>query len=428
MVNFIGIQHNAIWRQESTMNNSTVSILGSPLTLPCGTTIKNRFFKSAMSEILGDDKNRPTKALNRLYERWANGGTGVIVTGNVMVDRKALGEPRNVVLDREEDLPALSAWAESGKKNGAHIWVQLNHPGRQSPKFLSPEPVAPSAIPYSSELRHMFNPPTELTEEGIRGIIEKFTRAASLAKQAGFTGVQIHGAHGYLVSQFLSPLYNQRLDQWGGSIENRMRFLLEIIRAVRAEVGPEFPVGVKLNSSDFKNKGFTEDEALMVVKAISEEGVDLIEISGGTYESPAMMGGKKKSGESRPFFIDFAERAVASVSTPIVLTGGFRTSSAMVDAMTYAKIAMVGIGRPLVVDPEMPKKILSGEPYQSTVKPLTTGIAFIDRVAMLEITWYENQMRYLGQGLDPKPHENVYSTVFNVFRHMGGMAFKRRRA
>lgn len=410
------------------MNNSHGNILNTPLTLPCGVTVKNRFFKSAMSEIMGDDKNRPTTALNRLYERWAKGGTGLLVTGNIMVDRKALGEPRNVVLDSDKDLPALSEWAESGKKEGAQIWVQLNHPGRQSPKFLSPQPVAPSAIPYSSDLRHLFNPPAELSDAGIRDIIGKFARAASLAKQAGFTGVQIHGAHGYLVSQFLSPLYNQRTDIWGGSIENRMRFLLEIIRAVRTEVGPGFPVGVKLNSSDFKNKGFTEDEAMDVVKAIAGEGVDLIEISGGTYESPAMMGSGKNNGGSRPFFIDFAERAVAAVETPIVLTGGFRTSGAMVDAMTRAKIAMVGIGRPLVVDPEMPRKILSGEAYQSPVRPLTTGVAFIDRIAMLEITWYENQMRYMGEGKDPKPHENVYATVFNVFRHMGGMAFKRRRA
>jgi 2,4-dienoyl-CoA reductase-like NADH-dependent reductase (Old Yellow Enzyme family) len=410
------------------MNNSHGHLLNTPLTLPCGVTVKNRFFKSAMSEIMGDDKNRPTTALNRLYERWAKGGTGLLVTGNIMVDRKALGEPRNVVLDSDKDLPALSKWAESGKKEGAQIWVQLNHPGRQSPKFLSPQPVAPSAIPYSSDLRHLFNPPSELSEAGIRDIIGKFARAASLAKQAGFTGVQIHGAHGYLVSQFLSPLYNQRTDMWGGSIENRMRFLLEIIRAVRTEVGPGFPVGVKLNSSDFKNKGFTEDEAMDVVKAIAGEGVDLIEISGGTYESPAMMGGGKNNGGLRPFFIDFAERAVAAVETPMVLTGGFRTSGAMVDAMTRAKIAMVGIGRPLVVDPEMPRKILSGEAYQSPVRPLTTGFPFIDRIAMLEITWYENQMRYMGEGKDPKPHENVYATVFNVFRHMGGMTFKRRRA
>jgi 2,4-dienoyl-CoA reductase-like NADH-dependent reductase (Old Yellow Enzyme family) len=410
------------------MSDNTGSILNQPLTLPCGAVIKNRIFKSAMSEIMGDEKNSPTPSLNRLYGRWAEGGTGLLVTGNVMVDKKALGEPRNVVLDREEDLPVLESWAESGRKNGTHIWVQINHPGRQSPKFLSPQPVAPSAIPYTSDLRHLFNPPRELSGEGIRDIISKFARTASLSKQAGFTGVQIHAAHGYLVSQFLSPLYNQRTDEWGGSIENRMRFLIEIIRAIRAEVGPEFPIGVKLNSADFKSKGFTEDDAIEVVKAISAEGVDLIEISGGTYESSVMMDGKKNVKSTKPFFLDFAERAVASVPTPIALTGGFRDSETMVDAVKNGKISMVGVARPLVVDPELSRKVLSGENYTSTVKPLTTGFPYIDRIAMLEITWYENQMRYMGEGKDPKPHENVYSTVFKVFRHMGGMAFKRRRA
>jgi 2,4-dienoyl-CoA reductase-like NADH-dependent reductase (Old Yellow Enzyme family) len=409
------------------MNDSDISTLKSPLVLPCGATIKNRIFKSAMSEIMGSTTNNPTSSLFRLYERWAFGGTGLLVTGNVMIDRSALGEPRNVVMDTEDDLDRLSQWAECGKKNNTHIWVQLNHPGRQSPSFLSPKPVAPSAIPYTSELKYAFNQPRELTHDEILGLIEKFAYSAVLAKKAGFTGVQIHAAHGYLVSQFLSPMYNQRTDDWGGSIENRMRFLIEIIKAVRDGVGPEFPIGVKLNSSDFKSKGFTENDALDVVKAISAQGVDLIEISGGTYEAPAMMGSSKNKTPAKPFFIDFAEKAVASVSTPIALTGGFRTASAMTDAIKFAKIAMVGVARPLVVDPEMSNRVLTGTPYESTVKPLSTGIAVIDRITMLEITWYENQMRYLGEGHNPRPHENVYLTVFRIFKHMGITAFKRRR-
>jgi 2,4-dienoyl-CoA reductase-like NADH-dependent reductase (Old Yellow Enzyme family) len=403
-------------------------ILNQPLTLPCGAIIKNRIMKSAMSEIMGDTGHGPTPSLFRLYERWARGGTGLLVTGNVMVDRRALGEPKNVALEDDRHLDLFRRWADSARIDGTHIWVQLNHPGRQSPAFLSPEPVAPSAIPYTSELRHAFNPPRELTEEDILDIIARFARAAGLSKQAGFTGVQVHGAHGYLVSQFLSPRFNQRTDDWGGTLENRMRFLLEIIRAVRAEVGSDFPVSVKLNSSDFKNRGFSEDDALAVVRALAAEGVDLIEISGGTYEAPAMMGGAAKAKEARPFFIDFAEKAVAAVDTPIALTGGFRNSSTMMDAMTHANIAMVGIGRPLVVEPELSARVLAGQPWQSMVKPLTTGIAFLDRVTMLEITWYENQMRYLGEGRDPRPRENVYLTVFRILKHMGGMAFKRRRA
>ncbi|WP_459925019.1 NADH:flavin oxidoreductase/NADH oxidase family protein [Desulfatiferula olefinivorans] len=408
--------------------NADTAILNQPLTLPCGAVIKNRIMKSAMSEIMGDKGHGPTPALFRLYERWARGGTGLLLTGNVMVDRRALGEPRNVVLEDDRHLDGLRRWAESATIGGTHAWVQLNHPGRQSPAFLSPEPVAPSAIPYTSDLRHVFNPPRELSDGDIRDIIARFARAAGLSRQAGFTGVQIHGAHGYLVSQFLSPRFNRRTDDWGGSIENRMRFLLEIIRAVRIEVGADFPVSVKLNSSDFRNRGFSEDDALVVIRALSAEGVDLIEISGGTYEAPAMMGGAKSAKDARPFFIDFAEKAVAAVDTPIALTGGFRNASTMADAMTHANIAMVGIGRPLVVDPELSEKVLAGEPWESTVRPLTTGLAFLDRVTMLEITWYENQMRYLGEGRDPRPRENVYLTVFRILKNMGAMAFKRRRA
>lgn len=415
-------------KERAMQKENKASQVSRPLTLPCGVTIKNRIMKSAMSEILGTADHKPTPALSRLYERWARGGTGLLVTGNVMVDRRALGEPKNVVLEDDRDLEMFRHWADSGKTNDTQIWVQLNHPGRQSPAFLSPRPVAPSAIPYTSELKHAFNPPRQLSEEDIHDIIARFARSAELAKHAGFTGVQIHAAHGYLVSQFLSPLYNQRDDDWGGSIENRMRFLLEIVQAVRHAVGDAFPVSVKLNSSDFKTRGLSQEDALSVVRALEDLCVDLIEISGGNYESPVMMSGSKKQEASRPFFIDFAEKAVGAVATPIALTGGFRNSDIMDEALAHAGIAMVGIGRPLVVDPEMSAKVLAGQSYVSSVKPLTTGFKFLDRVTMLEITWYENQLRYLGEGRDPRPRENVYATVFRILKHMGGVAFKRRRA
>jgi 2,4-dienoyl-CoA reductase-like NADH-dependent reductase (Old Yellow Enzyme family) len=410
------------------IENNNTSILGSELFLPNGSIIKNRTLKSAMSEIMGTEDNKPTPQLSRLYERWAEGGIGLLVTGNVMVDRTALGEPRNVVMDTEEDLALLTEWAESGKKNGTHIWVQLNHPGRQSPAFLSPKPVAPSAIPYTSELKHAFKTPRALREDEILDIIDKFAKSAAIAKKAGFTGVQIHGAHGYLVSQFLSPLYNQRMDKWGGSLKNRMRFVTEIYKAIRESVGPDFPVGIKINSSDFKPKGFTEDDALKVIQVLAEDGIDLIEISGGNYESPVMTGAGKSKKSQRPYFIDFAEKAASTVKTPIVLTGGFRTGEAMEEALQATSVSMAGIGRPLVVDPEMPNKVLSGKEFQSSVKPLTTGFKTLDRLAMLEITWYENQMRYMGLGRDPRPNENVYKTVFKILSSMGMVAFKRRRA
>jgi 2,4-dienoyl-CoA reductase-like NADH-dependent reductase (Old Yellow Enzyme family) len=234
----------------------------TPLDLPCGARIKNRFLKSAMSEQLGDVRHDATPGLATLYRTWAEGGVGLQVTGNVMVDRTALGEPLNVALDDASDRGALARWAEAGRSGGAHCWVQLNHPGRQSPAFLSPHPVAPSAVPLAGSLRAAFRTPRALTGEEIRAVVERFAHAAALAKDAGFTGVQIHGAHGYLVSQFLSPRVNQRADGWGGSPEKRRRFVLEVYCAIRARVGPRFPVGIKLNSADFQSGGFDEAESM----------------------------------------------------------------------------------------------------------------------------------------------------------------------
>lgn len=402
--------------------------LGEPLPLPCGAVVKNRFLKSAMSEILGTPEFAPSNALSILYSKWADGGTGLLVTGNVMIDHTALGEPMNVVIEDERHLSALEKWATAGKKNGSHIWVQLNHPGKQSPRNLSPQPVAPSSIPFESALSKFFATPKELNDAEIQQLILRFARSAGIVKKAGFTGVQIHGAHGYLVSQFLSPLHNQRNDRWGGSIENRMRFVMEIYRAIRNEVGPEFPVGIKLNSADFLKGGFSEDDAAEVVTALANEGIDLVEISGGTYEAPAMTGSRMAKSGEEAYFLGFARKIRKTVNVPLVVTGGFRTSDAMASAMEGGEIDMVGLGRPIVVDPDLPNKILSGQPYRSTVKPLTTGVRALDRMAMLEITWYENQIGRIGKGKEPKPHENVWLSMGKIITRSGIDQFRRRRA
>ena len=272
---------------------SYADTLNQSLTLPCGTALPNRFGKSAMSEALGTIDNHVTPALETLYGRWSDGGTGLLITGNIMIDRNHTGEPNNVVLENENDMPLLQRWAEAGKRQGNHIWVQLNHPGKQIPRMLaSGDTLAPSAVPFGKELKSAFKTPRALTEEEIRDIIKRFATSAAIAKKAGFTGVQIHGAHGYLVSQFLSGHHNQRTDQWGGSLENRMRFPLEIYRAIRKAVGDEYPVSIKLNSADFQRGGFTEEESMTVAQTLAEEGLDLLEISGGNYENPAMAGAK----------------------------------------------------------------------------------------------------------------------------------------
>ena len=206
--------------------DSPQDLLQQALTLPNGSRLKNRLAKSAMSEALGTTDNHATEALVRLYGRWAAGGIGLLITGNAMIDRRALGEPNNVAIEDDSDMPLLQRWAAAGQANGTQLWVQLNHPGRQSPKGLNAENVSPSAVPFSPALQAFFAPPRALTEDEIVALIQRFARSAGIVKRAGFSGVQIHAAHGYLISQFLSPLTNQRSDQWGGSAENRRRFVL----------------------------------------------------------------------------------------------------------------------------------------------------------------------------------------------------------
>jgi len=286
--------------------------LHDPLNLPCGQVLSNRIMKAALSEGLSDKQNSPDERLERLYTSWSRGGYGLIVTGNVMVDRTQLGEPGNVVIEDERNLDALSRWAKATKDAGVPIWVQLNHPGRQSnPLAIGHTPVAPSPVPLNFPGAAT---PRELTSDEIEDIIERFATAATVCETAGFDGVQIHGAHGYLVAQFLSPLSNQRDDEWGGDPQRRMRFVLEVVRRIRARVSPGFAVGIKLNSADFQRGGFTEDESRSVVAALASEGIDLIEVSGGSYEQPAMMGKAADSTRAREaYFLEYA-RTVRSLA------------------------------------------------------------------------------------------------------------------
>ncbi len=412
------------------MSETPSVILKNPLTLPCGARIKNRLAKSAMSENLSSVDHSPTPLLENLYRQWADGGIGLCITGNIMVDGSALGEPRNVVVEDETFLDALKSWAASGTRNRTQLWAQLNHPGKQIPKTLSEQPVAPSAIGFSGTLEKFFNPPRALTKSEIKDLIRRFARTAKIVKKAGFTGVQIHAAHGYLVSQFLSSKHNQRTDDWGGSAENRMRFVLEIYRAIRKAVGEKFPVGVKLNSSDFMRGGFTEEESIAVATALADEGIDLIEISGGTYERPAMAGipDQKKAHGAEAYFLSYAEKIRKQIQTPLMVTGGFRTAGGMADAVLKNHLDLVGLARPMAIDPELPNKILSGDDYVSAVKPLTTGISTLDKMALLEVTWYEQQLAYLAKGKDPKPDQSVWFSLAKTIVENGFQVFQKRRA
>ena len=407
-------------------------ILDRPLTLATGAVIKNRLGKSAMSEALGTTDNRPTRALSTLYARWAAGGVGLCITGNVMVDRRALGEPNNVAVEDDRDIELLERWAEAGSRAGTQLWMQINHPGKQAPKGLNVETVAPSAVPFKPALARFFDTPRELTEAEIEAIVRRFGRTAAMAQRAGFGGVQIHGAHGYLVSQFLSPHHNRRSDQWGGSAENRKRFVVEVYREIRRVVGERFPVGIKLNSADFQRGGFSEDESLGVIEALDELGIDLIEVSGGTYEAPAMSGVRqveKASTRAREaYFLEFAEKVRERVTMPLMVTGGFRTARGMAEALRSGALDIVGLARPLAIDPDFPKKVLADQDAVSRVTPRTTGIKALDKAAILEVTWYERQLKLMGRGKDPRPDEDVRLAFAKILLSSGLGMLRTRRA
>jgi len=397
-------------------------LLSSPFTLPSGTVLPNRLLKSAMSEALGTVDNRVTPALVTLYDRWARGGTGTLVTGNVMIDRRALGEPNNVALEDDRDFAQLRAWAEAGTREGTKLVMQLNHPGKQVPKSLNAESVSPSAVPFAKELASFFPTPRALTDAEIRDLIVRFGRSASLAKAAGFSGVQIHGAHGYLVSQFLSPHHNRREDDWGGSPERRMRFVLEAYEAIRAAVGPSFLVSIKLNSADFQKGGFTEEESLGVVAALAKRGIDLVEISGGTYEAPVMAKGvsqKESTAKREAYFLDFAAKVRASVTVPLAVTGGFRTREGIEAALASGAIDVAGLGRALALDPDFSAKLLGAGEVVSAVEPIKTGIGPIDRMAMMEVGFYSRQIRRMGRGRDPKPNESRLLAALALLSEQG---------
>ena len=403
--------------------------LDKPITIKAN-TVKNRLFKSAMSEQLGNRANAPTNELIRLYQTWAQGGTGLLVTGNVMIDRSALGEPLNVVLDEQSDPALFKRWAAAGTANDTQLWMQLNHPGKQIPNLINKEPVAPSAVPLGSGLEKTFNTPRALTEPEIEELIRRFGWAAGRAKEWGFNGVQIHGAHGYLVNQFLSGHHNRRDDQWGGSLENRMRFVREVYRAIRAEVGDDFPVGIKLNSADFQRGGFTEEESMQVVQTLQADGIDLIEVSGGNYENPSMVGANAKEStlKREAYFLEYAEQAKQLLDIPLVVTGGFRSAPAMNDALRSGALDMIGLGRPLAVDPAMSNKLMADDSYGIELRTLTTGFPQLDFAAMLDITWYEQQLARIGAGKSPKPNLGAWTSVLKTFGALGKHAFQRRRA
>lgn len=398
-----------------------MSVLSRPLTLPCGAVLPNRIAKAAMTEGLADANDRATEHHVSLYRRWSDGGAGLCLTGNVMVDRRFLERPGNVVIDGNGGEEMLRVWAKAGTRGGNHLWMQISHPGRQCTRMSSSEPVSPSP----EKLRGMLGlaaPPRALQAWEIHDIIRRFTQVARTAKDAGFTGVQIHSAHGYLSSQFLSPRVNKRTDEWGGTLQNRARFLLETFKAVREAVGSAFPIAVKLNSADFQKGGFSKEESVQVARWLADLGVDLLEISGGTYEQMALFGDKgegdpRKAESTRrreAYFLEYARDMRAALrDTPLMVTGGFRTPALMREVVDAGEVDVIGLARPFCVDPDLPKKLLAGSeaPLPTPESSIRLGPGPLGRRSGIramrtlnagaEVAWFYRQIIELGDGRDP---------------------------
>ncbi|WP_110975311.1 NADH:flavin oxidoreductase/NADH oxidase family protein [Acinetobacter sp. WCHAc060042] len=382
---------------------------------------KNKMIKGAMSEALANQAGQPNHLHLGLYEAWAKGGLGCAITGNVMVDFRAKNEPGVVVIETERDLEPLKQWATIGKKHGMVQLVQLSHPGRQCPKGLNKETVAPSAVPFSPALAMSFGTPRALREDEILDIIQRFATSAAICEKAGFEGVQLHGAHGYLISQFLSPLTNKRQDQWGGSAENRMRFLLEIYKAVRAATSDQFIISVKLNSADFQRGGISEEDVIATFKAIDAAGIDLIEISGGSYEAPAMAGVKQEKRKAstiarEAYFLEFAEKIREHVQCKLMVTGGFRTVAGMNAALESGACDFIGMARPFAVEPDVTNRLIAGQDVRYAVDKIKTGISMIDKMAIMEVIWYAAQFKDIAEGQQPNPKLSPLKVFFNYLK------------
>lgn len=377
--------------------------LFTPLTLPNGTSIPNRIAKAAMEENMADADHAPSDALLRLYDAWAQGGAGLILTGNVMIDARAMTGPGGVVLENDAHLDRFRRWAETARANGAQVWMQLNHPGRQMQAALGQPTVAPSAVALElGSLSKRFAMPRELTEADIADVIERFTRSALLAEQSGFTGVQIHAAHGYLLSQFLSPLTNKRQDRWGGSLENRARLLVDVVRSVRRAVTPTFAVSVKLNSADFQRGGFGPEDARRVIEHLAPLGVDLVELSGGSYEAPAMQG-EARDGRTlarEAYFLEFAREMVAVAAMPLMVTGGIRRR-AVAEQVVASGTAMVGIATALSLDPQLPNQWRSGKETEPQLKPIRWKNKMLGSLANMAVVKFQLKRLSIGRSTHP---------------------------
>ncbi|NMO04692.1 NADH:flavin oxidoreductase/NADH oxidase family protein [Gordonia sp. TBRC 11910] len=382
------------------------STLFTPLTLRSGAVIPNRLAKAAMEENMAATGQLPGDTLVRLYERWGSGGAGLLITGNVMVHAEALTGPAGVVLDDRSPLEPFRRWASAAKSGGAKVWMQINHPGRQVRADMPGVAWAPSPTRIDiGRNSKRFATPEAMTASQIADTVERFVTTARRAEEAGFDGVEIHAAHGYLLSQFLSPLSNQRTDEWGGSLQNRARLLLDIVRDVRAVVSPTFAVAVKINSADFQRGGFDVDDAAKVIAMLDPLGVDVVELSGGSYEAPAMTGqaADDRTRSREAYFLTLAEELAQASPLPLMLTGGI-VRRPVAEEVLAGGVAIVGMGSALAVDPDLPNKWRTDADAKVELTPV--GIKDKAVASAAGMARVRRQLRLIGAGRPTRPNSN----------------------
>jgi len=327
-----------------------MSILFEPIELN-GIKISNRLVRSATNDRLADLSGKVNDSMIDVYEALAEGGVGLIITGHAYVTWNGKASPEMIGIHEDDMIPDLKRLVQAVHKYDSKIMLQINHAGRQtSTATIGETPVAPSAVynPLTEET------PRELTAEEIEALIDVYVAATRRAISAGFDAVQIHCAHGYLGSQFISPYTNKRADQWGGSLENRMRFPLEIYRRIRKLAGESYPVMIKLNSEDFLDGGLALDDSAQIAKILSREGIDAIEISGSMAEAGPYMARKDISEETdEAYFLPNAREFKKVIDVPLILVGGMRSPGLMEQLLTDGEAEMISMSRPFIREPDL---------------------------------------------------------------------------
>jgi len=400
-------------------------MLETPFRFPCGLTVSNRIVKAAMTERLADVAGRPGDAHVRLFHRLGRGGAGMLLTGNVVVDGAHLEGFGNAILEDESALPAFRRWAVAGRAAGAAMIMQLNHPGRQAMRVVTEQPVAPSAVALPSA--RYFAAPRALEETEILDIIARFRTSARLAEAAGFSGVELHAAHGYLLSQFLSPKVNRRTDRWGGSVDTRARILLDIVDAIRAGVSSSFALGIKINAGDFIKGGLEPADARATLRLLDGRGVDFVEVSGGTFERNVSFGdGLPESTRRREgYFVELAREARQATRIPLIVTGGLRSKPGMEAALRDGACDLVGLARPLAVEPDLPRGLLDGTAERA--REIALDVPPGPRGQLAELMWYRAQLERLAGGQEPDLTASPSLALIRILLRDRVAAWRRRR-